>query len=184
MSTIPDGAPWIWNRGQQLRAALGIPVERFTEIIDYYHVVERLHEMARTQGSPGDERHRRWIKVQKERLKEGKIEEIEAVVRIIAKKHPDAMAPEHAYWARNRERLRYGAFRERQLPIGSGAVESSVRRVINLRLKGASVTWTEPHAEGILHLRAHAKSGRWRELEHVVLRNSYWRPTARGATAA
>ena len=36
------------------------------------------------------------------------------------------------YWARNRERMRYGALRAAQVPIGSGAVESSVRRVINL----------------------------------------------------
>ena len=61
----------------------------------------------------------------------------------------------------------------------SGAVESSVRRVINLRLKGASIAWTEEHAEGVLHLRAHAKSGRWNELEAAVLGIAGWRPTAR-----
>ncbi len=65
------------------------------------------------------------------------------------------------------------------MPIGSGAVESPVRRVIDLRLKGASVYWTEGHAERILHLRAHAKSGRWSELEANVLRGTGWRPTSR-----
>ncbi|HJN72600.1 MAG TPA: hypothetical protein QGF58_01585, partial [Myxococcota bacterium] len=42
-----------------------------------------------------------------------------------------------------------------------------------------SVTWTEAHAEGVLHLRAHAKSGRWSELENTVLSTTGWRPTAR-----
>ena len=80
--------------------------------------------------------------------------------------------------------MRYGGWRERGIPVGSGAVESSVRRVINLRLKGASVTWLEEHAEGVLHLRAFAKSGRWGELERTALANCRWRPTARGARRA
>ncbi len=83
------------------------------------------------------------------------------------------------YWVRHRDRLRFASFRRRGLPCGSGAVESSVRRVVNLRMKGASVTWTEAHAEGVLHLRAHAKSGRWSELENTVLSTTGWRPTAR-----
>jgi hypothetical protein len=66
-----------------------------------------------------------------------------------------------------------------ELAIGSGAVESAVRRVIYLRLKGASVAWLVEHAEGMLHLRAHAKSGRWTDLEDAVLENTGWRPTAR-----
>jgi hypothetical protein len=40
---------------------------------------------------------------------------------------------------------------------------------INLRMKGASIVWTEEHAEGVLHICAHAKSGRWDELEAAVL---------------
>ena len=57
--------------------------------------------------------------------------------------------------------------------------QGSAPRVINLRMKGASVTWTEKHAEGMLHLRAHAKSGRWSELEAAMLRITGWRPISR-----
>ena len=146
-------------------------------------MVERLGELSKTQLAWGEEERLEWLRVQKQRLKAGEIEAIERVVRVIGKRAPESMAKERAYWSRNRERLRYGAFRARGLPIGSGAVESSVRRVINLRLKGASVFWTEAHAEGILHLRAHAKSGRWRELEEAVLDRTGWRPTARLRTA-
>ena len=46
--------------------------------------------------------------------------------------------------------MNYGAARERKLPIGSGVIESTVRRVVNLRLKGASVYWKEPMAEAML----------------------------------
>lgn len=89
------------------------------------------------------------------------------------------MATELDYWSRNRERLRFALFRQQGLPNGSGVVESSVRRVVNLRWKSASVAWTEEHAEGVLHLRAHAKSGRWDELEQAVLEITGWRPTSR-----
>lgn len=42
-----------------------------------------------------------------------------------------------------------------------GAIESAIRRVINLRLKGNGVYWKEENAEGMLVLRAAALTGRW-----------------------
>lgn len=38
------------------------------------------------------------------------------------------------------------------MPIGSGAVESAVRRVINLRLKKTWIFWKEESAEEMLLL--------------------------------
>ncbi len=101
-----------------------------------------------------------------------------AVLKLVRRNKADR-EKEAAYWFRNRDRLRYGALREAGLPIGSGAVESAVRRVVNLRMKSASILWTEEHAEGVLHLRAYAKAGRWDELETIVLNQTGWRPTAR-----
>ena len=48
-----------------------------------------------------------------------------------------------------------------QLPIGSGAMESAIRRVVNLRLKWASIYWNVKTAEAMLMLRSYYKSGRW-----------------------
>ena len=59
--------------------------------------------------------------------------------------------------------LRYGEFRRKGLPLGSGAVESAMRRVINLRLKGPGLMWLEGNAEAALVLRAAAVTGRWEE---------------------
>lgn len=115
----------------------------------------------------------------KDHLKRGEVEAIEAVIRALERHRGANYAAQLAFWDRHRARLRYRSFRDRRIPIGSGAVESAVRRVINLRMKGASVVWTEEHAEGILHLRAHAKSGRWDDLERAVLRNTQWRPSSK-----
>ena len=48
--------------------------------------------------------------------------------------------------------------------MGSGAIESTIRRVINLRLKGNSIYWTEENAEAVFQLRAAVVSGRWDEI--------------------
>lgn len=181
---VADGAKWIWRRTDALRQALSLPEERFHEIVDYFHVVERLTELSKTQTRWGEDLRLEWLHEQKRRLKAGDIEAIEDVVRVIGTRKDADMETESEYWARNRERLRYAAFRGEKRPIGSGAVESAVRRVINLRMKGASITWTEEHAEGILHLRAHAKSGRWAELERSVLEITGWRPSARSPKRA
>ena len=45
-----------------------------------------------------------------------------------------------------------------KLPIGSGAIESAIRRVVNLRLKGASIYWHKKSAEAVLLLRSYYKA--------------------------
>jgi len=57
-------------------------------------------------------------------------------------------------------------------PIGSGIVESAVRRVINLRFKGASIFWKVEHLEPLLFLRAIWKSGWWEDMCRGLIRNT------------
>src|SRR3984885_11042089 len=57
--------------------------------------------------------------------------------------------------------LDYARFRRRGVPLGSGAIESAIRRVINLRLKGNSISWYKANAEGMLLLRCLVLSNRW-----------------------
>jgi hypothetical protein len=52
-------------------------------------------------------------------------------------------------------------FRGLGVPLGSGAIESSIRRVINLRLKGTGIFWREANAQSMLQLRSLVISDRW-----------------------
>ena len=61
-------------------------------------------------------------------------------------------------------RMDYSSSRSQQMPIGSGAIESAVRRVINLRVKSNSTYWLREHAETMIRLRAWIKAGRAEEL--------------------
>ena len=47
-------------------------------------------------------------------------------------------------------------------------IESTIRRVINLRLKGNGIYWTEDNVEAVFQLRAAVISRRWEEIvEHT-----------------
>lgn len=63
-----------------------------------------------------------------------------------------------------KERIKYLDFKKAGYPIGSGAIESAVRRVVNLRMKGPGIFWLPESAEAFLHIRAQLFSGRWDNL--------------------
>ena len=69
--------------------------------------------------------------------------------------------------------LEYDDLQSRGLPIGSGAIESAIRRVINQRLKGNGLMWCEGNAEGMLLLRAAALTGRWDETVERALQSKW-----------
>ena len=169
-----DGAPWIWERADGIRAALGLPVHRFEKVKDWYHATEKLGTISAIPKWT-DAVRKAWLHRVEQALHRG---QLDAVVSAIHKLAVGCRAPDvlqHLpYFDENRHLLNYPAFRAQKIPCGSGAVESAVRRVVNLRLKGNSIFWLEDHAEAMLHLRSHLKSGRWDDLVRTVLR----RPSA------
>jgi hypothetical protein len=47
-------------------------------------------------------------------------------------------------------KFQYIAFRDNGLPTGSGTVESAIRRIINLRIKGTGIFWKRENAENVI----------------------------------
>ena len=74
-----------------------------------------------------------------------------------------------AYFSRHPERFEYKRIAAMNLPIGSGSIESLVRQVVNLRLKGNGKFWLEAHAEIMLHGRCQWAAGAWQQFAHSVL---------------
>ena len=58
------------------------------------------------------------------------------------------------YCRSNQARLQYPAFRAQGLPIGSGAVESSAKHLIQQRLKRAGRRWSDAGGHALIALRA------------------------------
>ena len=67
---------------------------------------------------------------------------------------------ERGYFTTNALRMHYPSFRERHLPIGSGAVEASAKHLVQQRMKRAGSRWSDLGARAILDLRCHLLSGR------------------------
>jgi hypothetical protein len=75
-------------------------------------------------------------------------------------------------------RLDYPAFVARQLPIGSGAVESAGKSVIQARTKGAGMRWSGAGAQQVVALRALHRSGRWEAFWQAQPQRARLRPPA------
>ena len=60
----------------------------------------------------------------------------------------------------NHAKFQYQTFRENGLPTGSGTIESAIRRVINLRIKGSGLFWKREHAEHVMLLRSLVLTGK------------------------
>jgi len=167
---LGDGARWIWDRVDELVSELGIDTERFIAIVDFYHAVEHLRDV--TELLPGWSAHRRrsFIRHYKRVLKHGDVQEVVAAIdELCVGRNATALTTERDYFARNAQRMRYKDFSEAGLPIGSGAVESAIRQVVNLRLKSNGMFWLHCRAEHILHLRAFLRAGRWDSLVEMTL---------------
>ena len=173
---IADGARWIWNRVAALWKRLGLKAEQCFELVDFYHVVEHLGTLAGLKKNWKKKQRRGWITRQVNRLKQGQVEQFEEEVKKFCRgKRGKDWRRERAYLLRNASarRLNYGQAKDEQLPNGSGIIESTVRRVLNLRMKGASIFWTQHNAEDMILLRAYYKSGHWQVLETKAFEYSH-----------
>jgi hypothetical protein len=161
-----DGAPWIWARLDWVIAQVGLEPARVVEALDWCHAVHHLSLALQASGLSEPERTERYARLRRS-LKKGRSEEVIEELEGLAAGQPDGALVwrEIGYLIRHSEagRLRYDCFRCRGVPLGSGAIESTIRRVLNLRLKGTSLFWEEANAEAVIQLRAAVLSGRWEE---------------------
>ena len=162
-----DGAPWIWARLDWVIAQVKLDPARVVEVLDWCHGVHHLSLALAALNLAQDQRAQQYGRL-RTLLKAGQSPMvIEALEKLALGQPEDAPVwREINYLTRHSEagRLRYNCFRYRGVPLGSGAIESTIRRVINLRLKGNSIYWTEENAEAVFQLRAAVVSGRWEEI--------------------
>jgi hypothetical protein len=142
---LGDGARWIW------KAAADQFGERI-EIVDWYHASEHVWTIARALYGEGTAAARAWAEASLTVLHDAGAE---GVLERLRDLRPDTdaaritIATERAYFQTNRARMRYPEFRADGLPIGSGAVESSAKHVIQQRLKRAGCRWSEPGGQAL-----------------------------------
>ena len=166
---VADGAPWIWKRVPLLVQALGLAAQQVHELLDFYHAVQHLAQVAALRNDWSAKARSRWRTQQRRLLLRGQLEQVIAAIRDLCRgRNSKAMRTHRDYFIKHQSRMAYAQLMAMKLPIGSGAIESTVRRVVNLRLKGPSIFWCRASAEAVWLLRSYDKAGRWNLLKRMA----------------
>ena len=120
----------------------GCPSETY-QLFDFYHVTEHLQIFADAAFSQESQR-KDWFKKARKNLKKGNaltlIKHMDELIAQTTGEHRKTMISQKDYFLRayHEGRLNYATVSAKKLPIGSGAIESLIRQVVNLRIKGNS----------------------------------------------
>ena len=154
---LGDGARWIWE----------LAAEHFgerIEIVDYYHAAEHLWDVARALHPDAPAAAAAWAAPLARHLRDDGVapilDALGAAAAPAGSPAADLLRRERAYFRANAARMAYPTFRAAGLPIGSGAVESAARHVIQLRMKRPGMRWADHGGRAIAALRATMRSGR------------------------
>lgn len=177
---IGDGARWIWenDRINNIVEHFGIERSKVTEVIDWCHVVGKLNQIAAVPAKWSQQKRNRWVMKASRYLAKGKLDRILEMIDVIAVGRRAKKVKSHRdYFERNVSRLQYEDFQAANIPIGSGAVESAIRRIVNIRMKNNGTFWLETNAEGMLLLRSYVKTDRYDDLVDWSLSTAvpWWR---------
>ena len=147
---VADGGVWIWERiGAIVKLAklTGVPIY---EVLDCYRATHHI-SLALAALGMSDQFRMPLYREHRTLLRNGKwrqvVDELTALAEDAAE--DSQVWTEIGYLQKHGEagRLMYPTFRSKGLPLGSGAIESNIRRVVNLRLKGNATYWNEDNAE-------------------------------------
>jgi hypothetical protein len=156
---VSDGAQWI---EQQVVDKFGT---QGSYLVDYYHVCEYL---ADASGACVQINPNAWFKKQKKRLKNNDYQlVIDDLFPFIEEDHiEESKAPVracHRYLSNRTHQLDYKSALERELPIGSGEIESAHRYVIQKRLKLSGAWWKASTIDPMLSLRVIRANEEWED---------------------
>lgn len=172
---VADGAKWIWERAKDLIEGCEIDESKVSQVVDWYHAVQKLHAIAGIPKNWDSADKAKWIKKAKRLLYAGKTADLEAHIESLATgRRAKAIRKHIPYFSQNAHRMQYKSFTAARIPIGSGAMESAVRRIINLRMKSNAKFWLEVNAEGMIMVRSYLKAGRFDDLINWSISSAAW----------
>lgn len=173
---IADGAKWIWDRMETLRREAEIP--HLIAVVDFYHACEHLSKAVDIPPTMRPKQRRKLFDELRHTLRHEGVEKVIQRLQDVGKacRRGKKMRQRLQYFEKHAACMAYAQLKQQNLPIGSGQVESAVRRVINLRFKAPGSFWKEERVESLMHLRAAFKAGRWNELMHNVLNQTFSLP--------
>lgn len=149
---VVDGAEWC-------QSFLDAHCPQAVRILDFPHAVGYLSQAAQAAFGAGTAATSAWVSAQATELKTGNPAMV--LARLAALPPGEVRDGALGYLTPRLAQLRYADFRAAGLPIGSGAVESANKLVVEARLKGAGMHWAEAHVNPMVALRTAVCADRW-----------------------
>jgi hypothetical protein len=152
---ISDGAPWIKSMKDEI-------FPDAYHILDFYHLCENVTKFAKEIFDQDESKYKQWSKVICDAFKESKINFIiNKIHNFSNKKLLKCNFNLLNYINSNINNINYALYQKRGWYIGSGAIESSNKTVLQYRLKQAGMRWNKENGQFIVTLMAKEKSGLW-----------------------
>lgn len=152
---LSDGATWIRNIKDNL-----FPDAQ--QILDLFHLKENVYEFAKQIFREDEQKYKPWAEETCQKLEEGKWE---TVLKDLEKYKAMSVRPGivnlYTYICNNRDNIDYPAYKEKGYFVGSGAIESGNKIVLQNRLKLPGMRWNIETAQYVLALKAKLESGMW-----------------------
>ena len=158
---VGDGVDWIWHRVPTVMARLGLDARRWSKCLDLYHVMDHLGKAAHAHPDWDTKQRKRQLTKWKQLLLRGRANEVRETLRELLPFDAKTVQAQIDYLEARWDLLKYAGLRRHKMPVGSGAIESAIRRVINQRLKSPGTFWLEETLEEMLYLRAQVLAGNW-----------------------
>jgi hypothetical protein len=107
-----------------------------------------------------------WSETVLKEIKEGKIDDV--VNKLPDKTNNEETPDLKGYLINNKGRMNYQEYKEKGYCIGSGAIESGNKKVIQQRLKQSGMHWSCQGGQSIAILRTKYCSNKWEEVEEFI----------------
>ncbi len=139
------------------------------QILDFYHAYEKLCQWAVLVVKDQQEKSL-WIEGAKTLLLNDELAEVIIQIQDISCQG-EGLDKKNAlltYLNNNAHRMRYKTFLDQGYLIGSGAIESAQRTVVQQRMKRSGQRWTLKGGQQVLNLRTKMLSNRWNDVTQLV----------------
>ena len=153
---LSDGAVWIKNIGEEL-------FPDAVQILDLFHMCENIYSYAKAIFKNDESKYKPWAEDIIEKLKNGEKQDVVQILKSLKnRKIPKGTVNLYTYVTNNINRIDYDTYKKRGYYVGSGAIESGNKVVLQKRLKLAGMRWDEISAQYLLSLRAKYESDLWK----------------------
>ena len=152
---LSDGATWIRNMAEEI-----FPDAQ--QILDFYHLCENVNTYAKHLFNLDESKYKPWAKNICDCLRTSQyrhvLYELESYKNKKLKGCPVNL---YGYISNNIKNIDYVTYERNGYFIGSGAIESGNKIILQDRLKRAGMRWNTTTAQAMLTLKTKAESNRW-----------------------